>query len=356
MKHTTTQPNVTQLEPKEATTMRTVTDVERDLRYATKNASKAKTDSTREKWEDRAVELDRELAELNAAIVEPEPEPDPEDALPSGNKIFRPGELDESVADRMVMPKVSPQDLLMWVGGTHYPTIREFVEEAREFGVSKRVGRLPRDLVPGKSRIFFAHDEGEIGDAVIFGYAMIQQVEVIVANDRSADAISPHAHLTIKWVTLDEAALEPDRGCGRREDVGATYLVAYETLVAIEQLEGASLAGPLVLFGEDQMRDYNQLIDADARRFRGYKEVNGDEILASTTYKSAPALRVTTKVEIPERTAGSRPWSDAENDALFALVEEVGSPSKACRRYDAWRFIDDFHGGPEPDQQVKWTL
>jgi hypothetical protein len=49
----------------------------------------------------------------------------------------------------------------MWVGGQYYPTIKHFVDEAKNLGVSKRIPRIPDDLVLGESRIYFAHAQRE---------------------------------------------------------------------------------------------------------------------------------------------------------------------------------------------------
>lgn len=45
----------------------------------------------------------------------------------------------------------------MWVGGQHYPTIKAFVNEAKKMGVSKRIAKIPANMVLGKSRIYLAH-------------------------------------------------------------------------------------------------------------------------------------------------------------------------------------------------------
>lgn len=47
----------------------------------------------------------------------------------------------------------------MWVGGRYYPTIEDFVNEAKNLGISKRIPKIPEDLVLGQSRIYFAHKQ-----------------------------------------------------------------------------------------------------------------------------------------------------------------------------------------------------
>jgi len=46
--------------------------------------------------------------------------------------------------------------LLMWCGSKYY-TPDEFVKEAQEMGVSKRIAEIPKDLVLGKTWVLLAH-------------------------------------------------------------------------------------------------------------------------------------------------------------------------------------------------------
>jgi len=49
-------------------------------------------------------------------------------------------------------------DLIMWAGEEHY-TVGEFIREAEQMGVSKRISRtsIPEGVVPGKSRLLIKH-------------------------------------------------------------------------------------------------------------------------------------------------------------------------------------------------------
>ena len=42
------------------------------------------------------------------------------------------------------------KDLLMWVGSSNYPYIKDFVDEAARLGVSKRIGKVVRGTNPAK--------------------------------------------------------------------------------------------------------------------------------------------------------------------------------------------------------------
>ncbi len=46
---------------------------------------------------------------------------------------------------------------IMGVGENHYPTPKDFVEEAIDLGVSKRIPAVPRDVELGKTVVFLTH-------------------------------------------------------------------------------------------------------------------------------------------------------------------------------------------------------
>lgn len=52
---------------------------------------------------------------------------------------------------------------LMWVGAQHYPTIKSYVDEALEMGVSKRLPNVAvaEKMLDPNTVVFVAHDEGE---------------------------------------------------------------------------------------------------------------------------------------------------------------------------------------------------
>lgn len=59
-------------------------------------------------------------------------------------------------------PAGAGKTYLMWVGQDHYPTIKAFVDEAKELGISKRVASadLAAKLAQPGTLVFLAHDEG----------------------------------------------------------------------------------------------------------------------------------------------------------------------------------------------------
>jgi hypothetical protein len=231
-------------------------------------------------------------------------------------------------------PKTTPApstklDLLMWIGSGNY-TIESFIAEAEKQGVSKRIGKIPTTLALGETRVFLATDEGYKGDAVIFGYFIPQGIEQLVFDAEIAPQ-DPRA----KPVTLSEAAEEEPRGCGQREDVGATYLVAYNPNALpgalLEASEGITLHGPLVVF--HQFLDYNALIDDEALRFRSFKEIDGDALLGMGLFKTAPSARdgITAAPKIAPRT--KTPWTPEDYEMLKDFAKSSTSVAEGIRRY-----------------------
>ena len=50
-------------------------------------------------------------------------------------------------------------DLLVFVGSRHYPTIESFLDEANQMGISRRLHKLPHNVVAGKSTMYLAHEQ-----------------------------------------------------------------------------------------------------------------------------------------------------------------------------------------------------
>jgi len=226
------------------------------------------------------------------------------------------------------------QDFLMWVGYSGYPTIEEFVDEAERLGVSKRISRLPKGLVPGKSRILLAHDEGIQGDAVIFGYFTVEGAEMIVKEREDRPLDLPEY---VQAVTLQEAYVEEERGCGYRTEVGALYLICNDMdqfIKGTKEAEEVEIHGGLVIL--DEYRDYNALVHPEAKRFRSFRKVDADEILASDQVKTAPRERAERTIEIPvdELPKAGTEWTDRERDELFKLVEKHGKLYPAFKEFE----------------------
>jgi hypothetical protein len=143
-------------------------------------------------------------------------------------------------------------DLVMWVGSKFYPTIDSYITEAMNLGCSKRVPILPSDVVPGKSRVFLAHDEGKKGQGRIFGFFVLSGVEIILDDpEKIAKYQEDYQNLNIQVISSVQAYTEPRRLCGQRA-YGAAYLVSGHSMddafKAAEPLAGkADVKGDMVV-------------------------------------------------------------------------------------------------------------
>lgn len=161
------------------------------------------------------------------------------------------------------------QDYLMWIGSEFYPTVDVYIAEARKQGCCKRIGKAPTQLVPGLSRVFLAHDDGLVGDGFVFGFYVVEQIQVLIQylEDLSGgvrDNVTP---------VLIEDMNEDDRLCGERNQVGSFYLVGAKVLDPTQPSD-------LVVF--DSFRRLNRF-DYGRKRFRGALRIDyGDSLTFAT--------------------------------------------------------------------------
>lgn len=117
-------------------------------------------------------------------------------------------------------------DIVMFVGHESYPTSDDYITESLSLGCSKRITRLPKNVIPGQSRCFLAHDDGKTGYGYIFGYFIIQGFEIILDDEEQIrEYQEQHEQLNITGVRSEESRIEPRRLCGHRV-YGAIYVVS----------------------------------------------------------------------------------------------------------------------------------
>jgi hypothetical protein len=105
-----------------------------------------------------------------------------------------------------VKEKIMATDIIMWVGEEHY-TVREFIEEAKQMGVSKRIPRtaIPEGIVPGESRIFIKHHKAIVhcNDLVGLGEELGIPIEQDIEDSLDPDTPLPENMLRLV-MELDE--------------------------------------------------------------------------------------------------------------------------------------------------------
>jgi len=81
---------------------------------------------------------------------------------------------DEDCRLSCTMRKPPARAGLLWIGERFYKTVGAFLEEAAEQGVSRRIGGIPRDFLPGVTWIALAHRKGI---CVVSGPAFAESTE-----------------------------------------------------------------------------------------------------------------------------------------------------------------------------------
>ncbi|KKM92845.1 hypothetical protein LCGC14_1214440 [marine sediment metagenome] len=187
-------------------------------------------------------------------------------------------------------------DIIMWVGKKFYPTADDFIKEALTLGCAKRIPMLPSEIVPGKSRCFLAHDEGEKGQGMIFGFFVISGVEVILDDEERIEKYQDeYGSLNVQPVSSVQASTEPRRLCGQRT-YGASYLVSENDMdkvfeAALPLAEKADIQGSMVVLLHP--------IPFPRIRFRGWHYME-PEFLAKYDWPQR-SLPVTRKVKIEHK-------------------------------------------------------
>ena len=199
-------------------------------------------------------------------------------------------------------------DLVMWVGTRYYPTIADFISEARGQGVAKRIGRVLTELELGKTRVFLVHDEGVSGEAAIFGYFTLERVEAI-------ETLPEHGYDYCTLVSIREAAAESPRLCGYRDTKGALYLVGTH----------------LTVF--KRCRAYEAFVDT--KRFRGALRIeNGLDIILCKDKRKFRILPSQDRKQAAKRTQHSKRWRSKDDERLLEMLRTSnGSRASVFARF-----------------------
>lgn len=177
-------------------------------------------------------------------------------------------------------PKYEPKpaDFLQWVGGSYY-TINSFIAEAKKMGVCKRVPMLPRGVVVGKSRVFLAHDQNALeqkvkirGSGRIFAYFIVRGISYVVKQGTNIPEALKERGITEFEYVEGGFGSQDERGCGSL-NIGGTYLLGEEDMKKCADLAKSGTV-------EGRIHVLNPPIEVGLKRFRGFKCIDGDSLLA----------------------------------------------------------------------------
>ena len=170
------------------------------------------------------------------------------------------------------------KDIMVWVGEGFYPKAKDFINEASNLGISRKLAVMPEGIELGKSRMWFMHrDDTESGKLI--GYTKIDKFEVVVNDPDSLTALEKDVQdAGGELYRTEQVAMEPLRGCGRRKP-GGVYLVKRLTdaakfkIASMKEIDkDIFLEGETVFFAPPY-------IIANTEYYRGYRFVDGDDML-----------------------------------------------------------------------------
>ncbi len=85
---------------------------------------------------------------------------------------------------------------LVWIGEKFYPSPQDFLEEAKEMGISRRIGAIPKDFKLGETWVLLAHrkaititnsDESLDKHSAIFSVFKPTAIEYVVKGDETEE-------------------------------------------------------------------------------------------------------------------------------------------------------------------------
>lgn len=176
--------------------------------------------------------------------------------------------------------KVQYVDYLMWVGSGYYPEVNDFIAEAQDRGVCKRIGTVPMELREAMvsedktARVFLAHDDGATGEGFVFGYFLPEAIQAGYKDKKHPP--------TFKWcfpVHIGELKNEPDRACGGRFE--GFYLVEWNAPQTKEVPFEKSRETFQVLKSPVSLEVY----DEGRKRFRGMLRIDYGQKMISNRLK-----------------------------------------------------------------------
>jgi len=138
-------------------------------------------------------------------------------------KIHHKPECLNCVINQMTSQEIG-QAGLIWIGESHYPTVRHFQEEAERMGISRRIRSVPKDFVLGETYILLAHkkaiiNEGEVpayvGEEVeyspgIFRIFKPTRIEVIVDGTEDDEVIDGYIKRGLVPVLIEKIETKQD--------------------------------------------------------------------------------------------------------------------------------------------------
>jgi len=211
-----------------------------------------------------------------------------------------------------------PVDILMFVGRGFYSP-ESFIDEAQRMGVCKRVPMVPRGVVKGVTRVFLAYEYGVLDlsnvelvtRSMIFAWFTVRGISYIVGPEVDIEKALEERGVDQYEYAEGGFGFADERGCGSI-DVGGTYLLSEE---GMEKCRDLAKSGKL----EGHIEVIEPLVSTGLKRFRGFKAVSGEAILAGepedTWYAAAYKANQLNKVAIAKHKRELAKWEKNVKEA-----------------------------------------
>ncbi len=212
-----------------------------------------------------------------------------------------------------------PVDLIMHVGRGFY-TPEGFIEEARRMGACKRVPMVPRGVIKDVTRVFLAHEnaihgqnpDGDVWSQTgIFAWFTVRGISYVVDAGVDIKEALKERGVTEWQLYEDDFGSANERGCGNLE-VGGTYLLSEEDIEKCRDLAHSSKL-------EGRIEVIEPPIPTGLKRFRGFRAVSGDFILAGepeeSWYATAYEANQLNKVAIAKYKRKLEKWEKETKEA-----------------------------------------
>lgn len=204
---------------------------------------------------------------------------------------------------------MTAKDIAIYVGGAYY-TMESFEKEVAAIGACRRVNRVP-DVEIGKSRVFLVYNDG--GQNLYFGYYTILSIGYVVGP--GVDMPTELRERGVVPISVSGPSAMPVRACGQLV-FGAIYLLSEEDLEKVKDLATKSdiEGGGMVSFGIP--------VTYHGKRFRGFRYVNGGDIIALAN----------DLIPVPARGGGNLPRYRPLDDYLGEPINRKFEQKKPGRK------------------------
>lgn len=188
---------------------------------------------------------------------------------------------------------------LHFIGKEYYPTRNKFIQEARQYGITRRVSLQVLKQMSWWDRVLLATMDGK--SPVVFGEFFIERISGL------SQEASEEIRLRLKVEKTSDGGAIVKRGCGWYI-TGATYTVEAPIQEMVEVLLKVENPGQPMVGGEFHPRPLVRLKDVPFRQ--GFRQFDYEAFVQATTGFHAKGIPAVRGQLYPKQTPKKRPVPD----------------------------------------------